>query len=99
MSLENTGEIVFIEVSKPSKKEKYIYTYVYIEAQSDGKRREERGERRWMLFFTLILQEVSHVLSLTYHNDRWSLKSIGGKIDTGLIMKDPHGNNTSLFKF
>ena len=52
-----------------------------------------------MLFFILILQEVSHVLSLTYHNDRWSLKSIGGGIDTGLIMKDPHGNNTSLFKF
>lgn len=27
MSLENTGEIVFIEVSKPSKKEKNIYIY------------------------------------------------------------------------
>lgn len=30
---------------------------------------------------------------------RYDLKSIGGKIDTGLIMKDPHGNNTSLLNF
>ena len=53
MSLENTGEIVFIEASKPSKKKKKkkknIYIYIYKHSQMG--RGEKKGGKEDECYF------------------------------------------------